>query len=56
MKTSRIRNKLLTLHGKLTGLRFKKIFLNVNQLEKGRYELNLTYKNRILKKTYFTNK
>ena len=30
-----------------------KIFLNVNHLEKGTYTLNITYKNKVIKKTTF---
>lgn len=31
----------------------QKIMLNINQLDKGEYELNIIHKNRILKKTIF---
>ncbi len=31
----------------------QKIYLNINHLEKGNYELNIIYKNKILKKTTF---
>jgi hypothetical protein len=31
----------------------QKILLNINQLEKGEYELNIIHKNKIIKKTTF---
>lgn len=31
----------------------QKISLNINQLEKGEYELNIIHKNKIIKKTKF---
>ena len=34
----------------------KKIFINVNHLEKGEYELNIINKNKLLSKTQFKKK
>lgn len=31
----------------------QKIYLNINHLEKGLYELNITHKNKLIKKTTF---
>lgn len=34
----------------------RKIYLNVNRLEEGKYELIVVYKNKIIKKFHFTHK
>ncbi|MCO6163842.1 hypothetical protein [Flavobacterium sp. NRK F7] len=39
--------------GHLENLPSQKIYLNINYLEKGRYELQIIYKNKIVKKTTF---
>ena len=39
--------------GHLENLPSQKIYLNINNLEKGRYELQIIHKNKILKKTTF---
>lgn len=41
------------LSGKLPKMPDQEIFLNVNALEEGNYELNIVNKNKIIKKTTF---
>lgn len=38
---------------KMEKLPSKKIYINVNHLEKGDYELNIIYKNKLITKTKF---
>lgn len=38
---------------KMEKLPSKKIYINVNNLEKGDYELNIIYKNKLITKTKF---
>jgi hypothetical protein len=42
--------------GKLEELPSKTIFINVNHLEKGSYELNIVQKNKLILKTTFIKK
>ncbi|MBP9793427.1 MAG: hypothetical protein KBC56_05450 [Flavobacterium sp.] len=43
-----------TLYGtSLEKLPSRKIYINVNHLEKGDYELNIIYKNKLITKTNF---
>lgn len=42
--------------GKIEGLTSKTIFINVNHLEKGTYELNIVHNNKLISKTNFTKK
>jgi len=46
-------SKLLASLEKLPG---KKIYINVNHLEKGDYELNIVHKNKLLVQTRFKKK
>lgn len=39
--------------GKLEKLPDKKIYININHLEKGNYELNIIHKNKLVRKTTF---
>lgn len=41
---------------KIEQLPFKKIYINVNQMEKGDYELNIIHHNKLIKKTTFKKK
>jgi len=40
--------------GNIEWVQSNKIYLNVNHLEKGKYQLKIIYKNRIIKSTHFT--
>jgi len=42
--------------GKIEALPSKTIFINVNHLEKGSYELNIVQKNKLILKTTFIKK
>ncbi len=42
--------------GKIDELPDKKIYINVNNLEKGDYEINITHQNKLIKKTTFKKK
>ncbi len=42
--------------GKIEEFPSKTIFINVNHLEKGNYELNIVLKNKLILKTSFTKK
>lgn len=42
--------------GKIDELPSKTIFINVNHLEKGEYELNIINKNKLISKTTFKKK
>lgn len=42
--------------GKIDALPSKTIFINVNHLEKGNYELNIVQKNKLILKTTFIKK
>ncbi|RZS93432.1 hypothetical protein EV197_2010 [Aquimarina brevivitae] len=46
----------MSLYGNLKEVPDKKIYLNINALEKGEYELNIVYKNKVVKTTTFTKK
>jgi len=39
--------------GEIEKLPNKKIYINVNNLEKGDYEINITHQNKLVKKTTF---
>jgi hypothetical protein len=41
---------------KLDAFPSKKIYVNINNLEKGDYELNIIYKNKLITKTTFKKK
>tara|TARA_Y100000815_G_C13291737_1_gene481117 strand:+ start:539 stop:694 length:156 start_codon:yes stop_codon:yes gene_type:complete len=41
---------------KIENIPSKKIYLNINHLEKGDYELNIIHKNKLLTKTTFKKK
>jgi hypothetical protein len=41
------------LVGDIEKLPSNKIYLNINHLEKGIYNLNIVYKNKIIKNTHF---
>lgn len=40
--------------GSIEEIRFSKIYINVNHLKKGRYEINITHHNKIIKTIYLT--
>tara|TARA_B100000809_G_C15119000_1_gene523544 strand:- start:1319 stop:1468 length:150 start_codon:yes stop_codon:yes gene_type:complete len=42
------------LVGDIEKLPSNKIYININHLEKGMYNLNIVYKNRIIKSTHFS--
>jgi len=42
--------------GKIEELPGKKIYINVNHLKKGEYELNIVHKNKVVNKTNFKKK
>ncbi len=48
-----MKKKRKILKGQLPQIPDKKIYLNVNALEKGDYELKIINKNKIIKKTTF---
>ena len=45
-----------TYQSKIDQLPFKKIYINVNKMETGNYELNIICQNKLLKKTTFKKK
>lgn len=45
--------KKLKYESKIELFPSKKIYINVNHLEKGSYELNIIYKNKLITKTNF---
>jgi hypothetical protein len=47
------KKKNIEYEGQIEKLPDKKIFINVNHLEKGDYELNIIYKNKVITKTKF---
>ena len=47
------RKKNIQYEGQIEKLPDKKIFINVNHLEKGDYELNIINKNKLIVKTKF---
>jgi len=47
------KKKLLGYNVDLEKLPEKKIFLNINAMEKGDYELNIIHQNKLIKKTTF---
>jgi hypothetical protein len=47
------RKKNIQYEGQIEKLPDKKIFINVNNLEKGDYELNIINKNKLITKTKF---
>ncbi|WP_405570546.1 hypothetical protein [Winogradskyella sp. Asnod2-B02-A] len=46
--------KIEKLVGAIEKLPSNKIFINVNHLEKGIYDLNIVHKNKIIKSTHFS--
>lgn len=48
--------KLTKYVGKIEALPSKTIFINVNHLEKGNYELHIIQKNKLITKTTFIKK
>jgi len=40
-------------YGKISDFLIKKIYINVNHLEKGDYEINIVHRNKIIKKFHF---
>ena len=51
-----MQNKKVKYEGKLEKFPEKKIYLNVNNMEKGDYELNIIHQNKLIKKTTFKKK
>lgn len=47
------KKKALDYEAKLEKLPDKKIYLNINAMEKGDYELNIIHQNKLIKKTSF---
>lgn len=50
------RKKSSSYEGKLNTLPDKKIYININHLEKGDYELNIIHHKKIIVKTTFNKK
>jgi hypothetical protein len=50
------KKKSNSLEGKLNALPDKKIYININHLEKGDYELNIIHHKKIIVKTTFNKK
>jgi hypothetical protein len=48
--------KKMTYESKIEQLPSNKIFINVNKMEKGDYELNIIHQNKLIKKTTFKKK
>lgn len=48
--------KKVTYETKIEQLPSNKIFINVNNMEKGDYEINIINQNKLIKKTTFTKK
>jgi hypothetical protein len=48
--------KKIKYEAKIEQLPSHKIFLNVNKMEKGDYELNIVHENKLIKKTSFKKK
>ena len=48
--------KKMTYESKIDQLPSNKIFINVNKMEKGDYELNIIHQNKLIKKTTFKKK
>ncbi len=48
--------KKIKYEGKINKLPSKTIFINVNHLEKGNYELNIVHNNKLIIKTNFIKK
>lgn len=46
----------MTYESKIDQLPSNKIFINVNKMEKGDYELNIIHQNKLIKKTTFKKK
>lgn len=46
--------KRIEYDGIIEELKFRKIYINVNHLKKGKYEIHITYKNKIIKTIYLT--
>lgn len=46
----------MTYESKIDQLPSNKIFINVNKMEKGDYELNIINQNKLIKKTTFKKK
>ena len=42
------------LEGTVDAIAARKIYININHLEKGEYKLHIVHKNKILKSTKFT--
>ncbi len=40
--------------GNIDELKFRKIYININHLKRGRYEINITHNNKIIKTIYLT--
>lgn len=49
-------NKKVIYEAKLEKFTSTKIYLNVNNMEKGDYELNIIHQNKLIKKTTFKKK
>ncbi len=47
------KKKIIGYEAKIEKLPDKKIFLNINAMEKGDYELNIIHQNKLIKKTTF---
>lgn len=48
--------KKTTYESKIEQLPYNKIYINVNKMEKGDYELNIINQNKLIKKTTFKKK
>jgi hypothetical protein len=48
-----LKRKIQDYKGNLNQLQNKKIYINIKHLEKGDYELNIVFKNKIIIKTNF---
>ena len=48
--------KKITYESKIEQLPSNKIYLNINKMEKGEYELNIINQNKLIKKTTFKKK
>ena len=46
--------KKIDYEGEIDELKYSKIYLNVNYMEKGKYEIVITYNNKIIKTINFT--
>jgi len=49
-------NKKNVFEGSVEKLNSKKIYLNINHLDKGNYKLNIVHKNRVINTTQFKKK